>query len=639
MRSQIIVGVVVFAAIVLGGLAAPLLRGSSAQADELARRTAETTRRALADAGSNVSTVSKSDLAALQKSDVQKLAERAKASDPEQAGFDRLGSEFRQWVDRAINRDRTFAGRGMPTSLKGFAGGNSGVKSAIDQVARLLSDADKALLASDKDLKALSGEARDFPLVSQVLGMVHELRASLLLTDSQHVRRRLALARSHLIGLGIEMRAARAEADRYAGFDVADTVRDLQKSLEEIQRKAGEARQQVETLTMAVAEREADLAKVREELLAAKNELLTLEEMSFTAGNDAEFGAYRARHTELSHKVETLQQRESETAFGGLIGVEFASDETLDAAIRGGEARLSLDELKWRLAQVKDEVAGLERAADTSTQHIAHVQQMGQSATDATDMFAKRMDDLRQRIDEARKQVGELAGDAYKIEDDALKAAAAAVSAFEASERAFANRKRAAEITRNDVDPNKQNERLKRMAGDEFIERIGSSARAEARLLQGRIHAQRAEDIAEHLAVFERLVTLLPGTQFEAGPFETALATARTEGKSALDAACEAFNKLLKGPSAVAWVPQAALGPAFHLLARVDPPNANAHLAAALDAVSKAVDGRERSPYLSAHVVFKAALQKRVTPAEPKGDEGAEPAEGDAEANGTKGGG
>lgn len=638
MKPQIVVGIVVFAVIILGGLASPFLRSAGTQADETARRAAEATRRALADAGSNVSTVAKSDLAALQQSDVQKLAERAKTSDPEQQGFDRLGGEFRQWVDQAVNRDRKLAQRGMPTSLKGFAGGNAAVKSAIQQVASLLTDADKALLASDKDLKSLSGEARDVPLVSQVLGMVHQLRASVLLTDSQHVRRRAALARAQLIGLGIEMRSARAEADRYSGFDVDDTVAELKKSLEEIQRKADQARQQVETLTMAVAERESDLSQARELLLSAKNELLTLEEMSFKAGNDSEFETYRTRHADLSAKVEALQQRESETAFGGLIGVEFASDEVLDAATRGGEARLSLDELKWRLAQARDEVAGLQRAADTSTQHIAHVQQMGQSATEATDMFAKRMDELKQKIDAARKQVGDLAGDAYKIEDDALKAATAAATAFEASERGFANRKRAAEITRNDVDPTKQNERLKRIASDEFVERIGSSAKAETRVLQGRIHAQRAEEIAAHLAVFEQLTTLLPGTQFDAGPFETALATARTEGKTAIDSACEAFNKLVKGPSAVAWVPQAALGPAFHLLARLDPPNSAAHLSAALDAVTKAVDGRERSPYLTAHVIFKAALEKRVGPAQPKEGEDTPPADGEADANGTKGG-
>jgi len=87
-------------------------------------------------------------------------------------------------------------------------------------------------------------------------------------------------------------------------------------------------------------------------------------------------------------------------------------------------------------------------------------------------------------------EITKLAGDAFSKEEEALQAAKRAGDAFAKSQRAADTWLNAARTAQRERDPNRKNERLAIVTRDVYLEHVGRSAEAAARLLAGRIYAQ-----------------------------------------------------------------------------------------------------------------------------------------------------
>ena len=161
-------------------------------------------------------------------------------------------------------------------------------------------------------------------------------------------------------------------------------------------------------------------------------------------------------------------------------------------------------------------------------------------------------------------------------------------------------------------DPQQKNERLRAVLADAYFDQVPRSAEAAARLLEGRIYAQRiasGQALLNDMRVFGEMNT---GAEvpFQAGPVEELLKTAQQEGKTTLDKAVALYQQVASklGAQRPSWLPLIGQAAVEHLLAGIDLENGAAHLQAAADAVQKAFDKREQSPYLRPFAGFYSML-------------------------------
>jgi hypothetical protein len=113
-------------------------------------------------------------------------------------------------------------------------------------------------------------------------------------------------------------------------------------------------------------------------------------------------------------------------------------------------------------------------------------------------------------------------------------------------------------------------------------------------------------------------VEMHPGTSFDTKKFDDDLKAALDAANDTLKKAEEIYKKLDgKAKPYAKYIPEMSLAVVYDLLARIKPDEASTYLAEAARVAGDAVKGREKSPYLSEHLLFQrhlATLQGEARP-------------------------
>ena len=635
-KPPVLVGIAAALLILLAALLAPYLRAGNRKVAEKAQEKAQLALRELARVDLALPRVDKlADTGALKPaldSAVQAAAtEPAKVS----SGFQGIGPDLQRISADYAARLRAaieFAKqRGLrPRADQPIAGNLVGAQGALSELQKTVLQNNALLTAAITDAQAAVAEGASASLnpvgVAHVLGMAQYVRAQGLLAESEELRRRQADAQARLILVGGEWKLAQGYLDHYRGLDVVPILARLRNDLKELSGLREEANAAVAKLTEQTEKAKSELKEVGGQLQAARRELLALEEKGFVRGQDDSFNAYRTRYLEITRRLQELQQREQEVTYGGLRGAEVSGDDLTTAEMKGGETVVGLEELNRRLATAQEKAKRLDSANVSLDEHIKYVTASGAQAEVEAKRYQQRLAELNGRLETIVEEIKTAATAAFTTEGAALLAALASQKAFSESQSAMDEFLRQRSDAQREADPDRKNELLAALLRDPYLKQVGSSSEAAARVLEGRIHAQRVEScgrLIDDMRLFGELKPLKPSEEggFKAEPFRTALETARGAGIDTLTKAVAIYERLSGGGAPnTAWVPLAALAAAHHLMARIDEAQAGLHAGKAADYIRQAVENREQSPYLEPYVLFRDHMGGGTT-SKPAGDE------------------
>lgn len=612
MKPPILIGIAIAATVLIAAFISPALRSSESKAAAEAAEKAELARRQLARYDLLMPTaLSRAPAAALREATPAVLES---ARELIQAVAQRAAAEFRRLNERS-------AAVGLPTqeapTVSADPAGVQRAAAALEAAAKL----NDSLLADALKAAREAKQADSSPLnVASVLGAVEYTRASQLLNQAEQLRAQLSTALTDLLSQATVWKSLRGSADYFRGLDSAATLNEL-KSMREALSARRESREAAAALAAQVAQREQALQQAKADLAKANADLQALESRGFRAGDDAAFSAYRAQYTAAANRIKQLQAEAQLLEHGGRRGAELAGESLADAEILGGEPVLSLDQLRQQKAAAEDRVAREEASGRAIDQQIRFLEQVAADAAEAKQRYATRLGELEAIQSAMVEEIKQLATRAMDKEQEALVAAQAAAAAFRDAQKAIDDWKRQASDVQQTLDTAGTNERLKFITQKtRYAAHFGNGAEAAARMLAARIHAQRVTAISALIAKMGLFSDMRSGDfTFDAAPFNEALATASDAGVKALDDARARLEKLAT-PVETAWIAQAATAATFALQMQIqtDPASQASLKTAALEALGKALERREQSPYLAAYAALRAHLQGREKPDDEK---------------------
>ena len=634
MKPSILVGVVILAAILSAGILAPEFRSAENKAADQAREEAALAARLLHRYDYRLEQLARqADPKNLKDADFDALIDIS-VSDPisrEEHQVRDLLHEYNKKNSVLLNQMKRVAEKaGLPAPVVELpAVSAGGLKQALSRYeGDLKSNADLLKQAAQHAKSARTGNIVG---AAQSYGVAEYTRAVALLAEARALRQKQQLLQARLLLLGGQWGAYQADEDYLAGLDVVDILAALHQDLDEVRQLHTEAASAATALATAVAGRTQELAEVEQELRQDREDLFALERQGFIAGDDESFQAYRDRYLELSNHLREREEREQYLRLGGRVNARFDGDNLETATVEGGDEVVGLEVLQPRLAAAEDKAARLANAVAVLEGHIDFVEQMGQAARDGQDRYTGLRDLLDTEQKETLPRVLDLAQEASEKEAEALKAAREAVSAYHSSQEATNKWVREAREIQSKKDTERKNPRLNMIAGDKYFPQIGSSAEAAALVLIGHIHAQRIEANQSLIDDMNIFVELRPGTEFlVADQFAEEITASREDALEKLTSAGEIYEKLIsQAPVTTKWIAQAGQATVLHMLARIDQLGAEMYLASALGLAQEATQGREHSPYLQKHVMFRDHLRKQTAggamDSQPPTDEGDSP--------------
>lgn len=629
LKPSILVGVVILAAIISAGILAPEFRSAEIKAADQAREEAALAARLLHRYDYRLGQLARrADPKNLQDADFDTLIEmsmRDPVSRKERPVRDLLQEYNKKNAPLLDQMKRDAENAGLPAPVVELpAVSAAGLKQALSQYEGALKN--NADLLKQAAQHAKSARTGNIVGAAQISGMAEYTRAAALLAEARILRQEQQLWQARLLLLGGQWGAYQADEDYLAGLDVVDILAALRQDLDEIRQLHTEAASAASTLATIVAGRTQELAEVEQELRQGQEDLFALERQGFIAGDDESFQAYRDRYLELSNHLREREEREQLLRLGGRANARFDGDDLETATVTGGDEVVGLEVLQPRLAAVEDKAGRLANAVAVLEGHIEFVGHMGQAAREGQDRYTGLQELLDAEQKETQPRVMDLDQEASEKEAEALKAAREAVSAYRDSQQVIDKWVREAREVQSNKDTERKNTRLNMIVGDKYFPQIGSSAEAAALVLIGRIHAQRIEANQSLIDDMNIFVELRPGTEFIADQFVEKIAASRADALDKLSKAGEIYKKLIsQAPVTTKWIAQAGQATVLHLLARIDQLGAKMYLASALGLAQEATQGREHSPYLQKHVLFRDHLRKQVVPGtmepEPPADE------------------
>ncbi|MFH1746955.1 MAG: hypothetical protein ABIG44_07915, partial [Planctomycetota bacterium] len=487
MRPPIIVGVLIMAVVVAAGVMAPHLRSASSKAAEESQKQAALARRLLHRYDNQADRLAElTDLAGLKAADLDALGEQISAQ------LQQVNQEYRgnlsQLRGQAEQDQMPAVGvEVLPPGAAGLQRALSHYEAALAENAKLLGDALKESKA------AASGPGGSTLGVPQIAGAAEYTRASSLFIMAQAARVQQRRLQARLLLLATRWKIHQTFQDYLHGLDVKDILMVLRGDLSEVQDMNAEGRQQVETLSAQVAERQAELQAAEQALTATRDELLVLEHIGFEAGRDDSFNAYRAQFVSISKHLRELEEQEQLLRYGGRQAPTFGGDDYETAEITGGEVVIGLEELERRLSKAEERASRLEKAVEALEQHVSFVEQAGRDAKQGEDRYTDLLTELDAKQEDIRPLLMEAVKEAMALEAQALDAARSAANAFGRSQQAADAWSRSASEEQSTKDTERTNPRLRMMVSDPTIGLIGDSAKAAALALSARIQTEQIE--------------------------------------------------------------------------------------------------------------------------------------------------
>lgn len=563
-----------------------------------------------------------------------RLAQVGRQAEPgplQAANYDDLPPHVRQALEEA-NREyaQLLAGMAGRAQAEGLSKPDvrlptpdgAGVRSAVERYAALLKENAQRLNDAAQNAKAARGSTGGGAVgVSQIGGTVEYARAAELLADAQQLRREQQTVQARLLLLAAQWHACRSGQDYEAGRETTPIRTSLRNDAQDTTTRHEEAAREVAALEAEVAQREAELTRVRGELSAGREALLALERQGFPLGNEEAFAAYRQQYLDLAQQLRALQEEEQILTDGGRRGAEFQGEDLETAPLVGGQEVLGLAELRHRLELARERARRLSAAVATIEDFLGFLEQTDNSARQGREHYAGLLKQLEAAQDQLKPELERLGREAFERENQALAAAREAASAFAASQQAADKWVGEARQVQTERDQQRRNPRLQKIVGDPALPQFGATGQALALTLSGRICAQRIAANQALLNDVKRFGELCPRPEFQLDPqpFEDQITTARDSGIDTLRKAEDLYLKVInRADAAKKWVAQANLAAVYHVWADVTPAESTALLGKALAALEEACRGREKSPYLAGHVQFRDHLRRLlgVTPAE-----------------------
>jgi predicted nucleic acid-binding Zn-ribbon protein len=597
--------VIVFVA---AGLVAPTLRSSGDKLADQAQEQAALARRELARYSQTLPRIDELTAAQLGKKDAD-LAPAVTASSEK---LKQVVSEYA----KAARTAQDVAGKsGLPAPTPPpFNGDAAGVQKALANFEGAVKANDALLKSAVSHAQSAAGLDAAALGVSQTVGLTAYVQAAGLLAQASELRMHQAEALARLLDQGSARNQARGEWSYYRGLDATKVLAQLRGDLEEIARLRADAAQAAKALAAQVDEQARRLNKVTEELQQVTTERLTLEQKGFVAGNDQSFGEYREQYTRLLERAQRLQAEEQELRFGSLQGAELVGADPTTAELRGGRPVDGLEELQRRLTAAQERSRRLDHAHVSLDEQIKYITDEGQSTQGAITRYQQRLTELETGQKAAAEELKKLAAEAFNKEDEALAATKKGIQAFGQAQRSADAWVRAVRDVQSSKDPSRKNERLRLILQDPYFEQAGKTAEAATQALAGRIYVQRAQYTARLIQDVRIFAQLEPDFGFDATPFQAQLETARTEGQTVLEKAAETYGRLAEKQSPTVWVSQAAVAATYHLLAQLDDAQAEMYRDKAGEAIGKAVEKTEKSPYVRPYLQFRDALAAAKAP-------------------------
>lgn len=623
------IGLVLALLILLLATFAPgLLQPSAERAAAEARAQAEAARRMLTAHSLKTSGLAAtSDLARLKSADFAALAQQAGDT------LQQLSQEFAAAVQRAKTLDRR---SNLPqTELRPLSLDANGLRAAVTSLEKLNIENRQRLDAASREARQASQLSGQTPGVPESLGLAKLVEAQERYSEARRTRTELAAELGRLSELAFEAASADSAAKHYGAVDVADVVKTLQDDVSEISAEREQAAARAAKLGAAVADRQAELTRTRDELGRVRSELLSLEETGFAAGDDSAFESYRQRYASLSSRARDLQEQEQLLLGGGRRGGQELDRGLEFGFVEGGEPVVGLEELQRQLAIAEEKLQRLDASQESLAEKIRSVEQFGSRSQEAQRHFAELRDAFQQRISERHAHVEDLAKSAMEQEDQAIRAAQEAAQSFRSEAQAFARWTGDARKAQGEFDKMRKNERLRLIVDDKYGEQLSAAGEADAKAVAAMIHTDRLLAVRNLKQTEERVAANIAGFSFESQPLDDAIASSREEAIKLLGEARAAYEKLAGKALATSWIHQVSLAAVEHLLSKLDEEGAAQHAAAAIQNIRQAINKREQSPYVSEAVL---AFARHITGGElepqeppPPSEEGAAPSDADDE--------
>jgi hypothetical protein len=617
--KPLVIGIVLAIVILAGGFLVPaLLPHATSPSTVQALREAELARRQVhAYDASLPLAAGRANVTELKQADFERLVERS------QVELDTLRSESSRQVNRMKSTDQE---SGMPESgLRPLATNASGLRSSVGELEKSLRENQQLLTAAVQNSRSATQSDRNALGVGQIAGTVKLAEAGRLLAEAREFRARLTIEQGRLLAVAAAGAAVGGEKDRHAGLDVVELLDVLDDDLEEFGAALAEAQAQVDRLRTEVSEREQALAAVRSQLDQVRGRRMSLEETGFSVGDDESFEAYRAEYLRLSESLRELEQREQLLAFGGVEGGSVAGDDLLQGEIQGGTTVVGLNTLQRKLALAEDQLNRHTRGLQALEDHKNLVTTIGAEARTWESKHATRLEALEAEAGQIRAGMDELASQALEQEEAALRSARDAASAFGSAKSAAGRWTGDARTLQGKKDPQRLNDRLKRIIADQFAGEAADSGQAQSNTLVGRILTERALGLGEYLDTLVRADQLMPDAEFDPATLQDALTQARDDAVTILNEAREDYERLFQKQSDTSWVHQASLATVYHLLWLIDEYNADQHRSNLLDQLGQTIANRQQSPYLQQQVALHVLLTGDVEPPRPDQPSDAEP--------------
>lgn len=463
-------------------------------------------------------------------------------------------------------------------------------------IARTLKENAALLSEAERTAAAAAQDADSTPTAGHVAGMVKLSKATLLLDDARRLRRSMEVQEGRVIQNASGWADVNRDMKASVELDVGPSVAALEADLERMRADQQQAQTEAESLAARIAETEKTIETVREEARQQTEQLRQLEKQSFQTGSDSSFQAYRAQYQQLSDRLRSLQEQEMLLAHGGVSGGQVVDDGLVES-IEGGETVIGLSELKARHEIADERAKRLTGSIANVESQIANLKTLAASAKAEAERYRARLDEFGAEIEAGLARLSELYQQASEKDEQAARAAQEAVTAFRNAARKADAWQGAARQLQSAKDPQRANERLKTIVGDNGAKQELQSAEAHASALLGRVHAERAQALSDYGATLEQIAAYT-GNARDTAELQTALAAAREAATTALNDAHKLYEQLAQSQSPTSWVLQASLAAVDHLLGQVDEMNRAQHIASAMNALTNALKGREQSPYV-----------------------------------------
>lgn len=528
----------------------------------------------------------------------------------QQESLDALGSDFSDQVSAASKLDRR--SHVAASGLSAVSATPGGIRSAVPGFTQLVNENQELLAAAAKNCSgAVATSGRTFG-VSMVSGMAALADARQKLDRAHRLRSQLQRLQTEALTTAHRWARAKSLADHYGGLDVADATMGLQSDRAELAGLLGDARDEQTRLSETIGQRQAELEGVQASLRAAQTQRITLEEMGFRPGSDSSFQQYKQQYELVSEQLRSLQERESLLSVGGFETVVLNEADPLAGEMEIDGAVIGIAELERRLTIADDQLERYESGIASIDQQLETMRELDSSAKQQSATFQAAVAAIQGDFDGIREKMTALAEQAIAQEAEAEAVANRAVTAFAGSITNAAALRNSAQSAQRDNDPQRLNERLKKITSDSMPETLAKAAEAEANTLLGRLYAQQIQGLESYAVTWAQITTAMPGATVDAVAIQTTIDTARTSAGAALTAAATTYTGIAQA-GGVAWLTisaNASLAAVEYLRSLVYTDQSGAYRAAAATAITTAANAAGQDSRGTTFVLLRDRLNK-----------------------------